>query len=310
MADLRVVFMGTPDFAVPTLAALRAADGIEVVAVYSQPPRQAGRGKRLRLTPIHAAALVHDIPVYTPASLKSAEAQAEFHALAADAAVVVAYGLILPAAILQAPRLGCFNLHGSLLPRWRGAAPIQRALMAGDPVTGVCIMAMDEGLDTGAVLLRAEQSIAAEVTAGVLADQLAEMGAPMMVEALRRAAGGQLQARAQPKAGATYANKIEKSEARIDWHRPAVELDRLIRGLSPSPGAWCEWQGARIKVLLARPETGPEGAAPGTVLDEDLLIACGSGALRLLRLQRSGRQALASADFQRGSPLQPGDELQ
>jgi methionyl-tRNA formyltransferase len=310
MADLRVVFMGTPDFAVPALSALLAADGIEVVAVYSQPPRQAGRGKRLRLTPIHAAALAHDIPVYTPASLKSAEAQAEFGALDADAAVVVAYGLILPAAILQAPRLGCFNLHGSLLPRWRGAAPIQRALMAGDPVTGVCIMAMDEGLDTGAVLLRAEQPIAADVTAGALADQLAELGAPMMVEALRRAAGGQLQVRAQPDTGATYAKKIDKSKARIDWHCPAVELDRLIRGLSPSPGAWCEWQGARIRVLLARPENGPEGAVPGTVLDENLLIACGSGALRLLRLQRSGRQAMASADFQRGSQLQPGDELQ
>ncbi|MDA1097726.1 MAG: methionyl-tRNA formyltransferase [Proteobacteria bacterium] len=306
---MRIVFMGTPDFAVPTLAALRAADGIEVTAVYSQPPRRAGRGKQLRPTPIHAAALAHDIPVHTPADLKSAEAQAEFRALGADAAAVVAYGLILPAAILQAPRLGCFNLHGSLLPRWRGAAPIQRALMAGDPVTGICIMAMDEGLDTGAVLLRAELPIAAEATAGELSAQLAEMGAPMMVEALRGAASGQLQVHPQPEVGVTYAKKIDKAEACIDWSRPAVELDRLIRGLSPFPGAWCERQSVRIKVLLARPEMGEAGAPPGTVLDDNLLIACGEGALRLSRLQRSGRAVMAAADFLRGNPLQPGDQL-
>ncbi len=309
MSDLRVVFMGTPDFAVPTLAALRAADGIEVVAVYTQPPRQAGRGRQPRRTAIHDAASAHEIPVHTPASLRSAEAQAEFRALEADAVVVVAYGLILPAAILQAPRLGCFNLHGSLLPRWRGAAPIQRAVMAGDPVTGVCIMAMDEGLDTGPVLMRAEQPIGGQATAGELHDQLAKLGAPMMVEALRGVASGQLQAQPQPEAGVTYAKKIHKAEARIDWRQSAAALDRLIRGLSPSPGAWCEWQGVRIKVLLARPETGGGGATPGRVLDDGLLIACGGGALRLSRLQRSGREAMATADFLRGNHLQAGDEL-
>jgi methionyl-tRNA formyltransferase len=310
MADLRIIFMGTPDFAVPTLAALQAADGVEVVAVYSQPPRQAGRGRQPRRTAVHDAALSYGIPVHTPASLKTAEAQAEFCALGADAGVVVAYGLILPAAILDAPRLGCFNLHGSLLPRWRGAAPIQRAVMAGDPVTGVCVMAMDEGLDTGPVLLRAEWPIGGQATAGDLHDQLSELGAPMMVEALRGAANGQLQAKPQIDDGVTYAKKIDKTEARIDWRLGAVALDRLIRGLSPFPGAWCEWQGGRIKVLLARPETsgpGEAGAAPGTVLDDDLLIACGEGALRLSRLQRSGKAAMAAADFLRGNPLQPGD---
>ena len=308
MSGLRVVFMGTPDFAAPTLEALRAAEGIQVVAVYTQPPRQAGRGKQLRRSPIHSAALAHGIPVFTPASFKSGEAQDEFRALHADAAVVVAYGLILPAAILQAPPLGCFNLHASLLPRWRGAAPIQRAIMAGDPMTGVCVMAMDEGLDTGAVLLRAETPIGPKSTAGELHDRLAEMGAPMMVAALRGVAGGQLQAQPQPEVGVTYAKKIDKSEARIDWRRPAAELDCLIRGLSPFPGAWCEWQGNRIKILLARPEAA-DGGAPGTILDHDLLVACGEGALRLKRLQRSGRAVMDSAAFLRGSPLQPGDKL-
>ncbi|NQV58797.1 MAG: methionyl-tRNA formyltransferase, partial [Alphaproteobacteria bacterium] len=226
-----------------------------------------------------------------------------------DAAVVVAYGLILPAAILQAPRLGCFNLHGSILPRWRGAAPIQRAVMAGDAVTGVCVMVMDEGLDTGPVLLRADLPIGREATAGELHDQLAELGAPMMVEALRGVASGRLQAQPQSNDGVTYAKKIDKAEARIDWRQAAAALDCLIRGLSPFPGAWCEWQGNRIKILLAGPEKGREGAAPGTVLDDGLLIACGEGALRLTRLQRSGREAMAAADFLRGTPLRPGDEL-
>ena len=310
MADLRVVFMGTPDFALPTLAALLAADGIDVVAVYTQPPRRAGRGWQLRRTPIHTAALAHDLPVHTPASLKYADVQVEFNTLGAEAVVVVAYGLILPGAVLGAPRLGCFNLHGSLLPRWRGAAPIQRAVMAGDQVTGVCVMAMDEGLDTGAVLLRAEQPIAADATAGGLHDQLAALGAPMMLEALRGVAGGRLTAQPQSEASVTYAKKIVKAEARIDWRRPAAELDCLIRGLSPVPGAWCEWQGARIKILLARPEDGGDAAAPGTILDHDMLIACGAGSLRLMRLQKPGKAAVATEDFQRGNPLQPGDRLE
>ncbi len=309
MANLRVIFLGTPDFAVPTLTALLAASDIDVAAVYTQPPRQAGRGNRTRRTPVHEAALSNGIPVFTPASLKSTEAQAEFRALDADAAVVVAYGLILPGAVLRAPRLGCFNLHGSLLPRWRGAAPIQRAVMAGDEVTGVCVMVMDEGLDTGPELSRADLPITADATAGELHDKLAELGAPLMVEALRGVAGGQLTPRPQPENGITYAKKIDKAEARIDWTRPAAELDNLIRGLSPFPGAWCDWQGSRIKILLARPEVYGDGAEPGAVLDDGLLIACGDGALRLMRLQRSGKGAMSAADFLRGSPLRAGDRL-
>jgi methionyl-tRNA formyltransferase len=309
MTNLRVVFMGTPDFAVPTLEALQAAPDIDVVAVYSQPPRQAGRGKRLRHTAVHEAALTHGIAVFTPDSLKATEAQAEFAGLGADAAVVVAYGLILPGAVLRAPRLGCFNLHGSLLPRWRGAAPIQRAVMAGDATTGVCVMAMDEGLDTGDEISRAEVSIAADTTAGDLHDQLAVLGAPLMVTALRGVAAGDLTPQPQPDDGITYAKKIDKTEARIDWSLPNTVLDCRIRGLSPFPGAWCEWQGDRIKVLLSRPEAASHDAAPGTVLDENLLIACGSGAVRLLRLQRSGKGVMAAADFLRGNPLQTGDML-
>lgn len=309
MADLRVVFMGTPDFAVPTLAALCAAPGIEVIAVYTQPPRQAGRGKRTRPTPVHHAAQERDIPLFTPATLKTAAAGQEFASLGADAAVVVAYGLILPSAVLEAPRLGCFNLHGSLLPRWRGAAPLQRAVMAGDGATGVCIMAMDEGLDTGAVYGRAEVPIGPHTTAGDLHDQLAALGAPMMVETLGAVAAGRLTAEPQPEDGVTYASKIDKAEARIDWGLDAPTLDRMIRGLSPFPGAWCEWQGDRIKVLSAMPEAGVNTAAPGTVLDDNLLIATGNGALRLLRVQRAGKGVVTAADFLRGNALVAGERL-
>ena len=309
MADLRVVFMGTPDFAVPTLAAICAAPGIEVIAVYTQPPRQAGRGKRTRTTPVHHAAQERDIPLFTPATLKTAAAGQEFTSLGADAAVVVAYGLILPSAVLEAPRLGCFNLHGSLLPRWRGAAPLQRAVMAGDGATGVCIMAMDEGLDTGAVYGRAEVPIGPHTTAGDLHDQLAALGAPMMVETLGAVAAGRLTAEPQPEDGVTYASKIDKAEARIDWGLDAPTLDRMIRGLSPFPGAWCEWQGDRIKVLLAMPEAGVNTAAPGTVLDDNLLIATGNGALRLLRVQRAGKGVVTAADFLRGNALVAGERL-
>ena len=289
MADLRIVFMGTPDFAVPTLEALQAAPDMDVVAVYTQPPRQAGRGKRLRHTPVHDAALASSIAVFTP--------------------VVVAYGLILPGPVLRAPRLGCFNLHGSLLPRWRGAAPIQRAVMAGDAMTGVCVMAMDEGLDTGDEISRAEVPIAEDTTAGDLHDQLAVLGAPLMVAALRGIAAGDLSPLPQPETGITYAKKIDKAEARIDWRLRGEALDCLIRGLSPYPGAWCEWQGDRVKVLLAQPVAASHDAAPGTVLDDKLLVACGSGAMRLLRLQRSGKGVMSAADFLRGNPLQAGDML-
>jgi methionyl-tRNA formyltransferase len=309
MTGLRVVFMGTPDFAVPTLEALLAAPDMNVVAVYTQPPRQAGRGKRLRHTPVDAAAQAHGIPVFSPVSLKTTEAQAEFATLNADAAVVVAYGLIRPGAVLRAPRLGCFNLHGSLLPRWRGAAPIQRAVMAGDAATGVCVMAMDEGLDTGDEISRAEVPIAKDTTAGDLHDQLAVLGAPLMVAALRGIAANELMPLPQPEAGITYAKKIGKAEARIDWQLPSGKLDCLIRGLSPFPGAWCEWQGSRIKVLLAQPVAAVQDMAPGTVLDDNLLVACGSGALRLLRLQRSGKGVMPAADFLRGNPVQAGGLL-
>jgi|APSaa5957512535_1039671.scaffolds.fasta_scaffold33794_2 methionyl-tRNA formyltransferase len=317
MTDLKVIFMGTPDFAVPTLAALCAAPGIEVVAVYTQPPRRAGRGKRTRNTPVHQAAVERDIPVYTPVSLKAEGAIAEFAAISedADAAVVVAYGLILPSAVLQAPRLGCFNLHGSILPRWRGAAPIQRAVMAGDAATGVCIMAMDEGLDTGAVYCCAEVPIGPATTAGDLHDQLAELGAPLMVETLRGVAAGRLRAQAQAEAGVTYASKIDKAEARLDWSLDAATLDCLIRGLSPAPGAWCEWQGERIKVLLAAPESGVKNAVPGTVLDDNLLVATGAGttgegALRLMRVQRAGKGVTSAVEFLRGNALGTGQVLE
>ncbi|MFP6749235.1 MAG: methionyl-tRNA formyltransferase [Alphaproteobacteria bacterium] len=309
MAGPRVVFMGTPEFAVPTLAALCSAAGMDVIAVYTQPPRRAGRGGNIRRTAVHAAALAHEIPVHAPADLKSAEVQAEFAALGADAAVVVAYGLILPPAILRAPRLGCLNLHASLLPRWRGAAPIQRAVMAGDRVTGVSVMVIDEGLDTGAELLRAEQAIGPQDTAGELHDRLAEIGAPLMLEALRGVSGGQLVARPQPETGVTHAKKITKAEARIDWRRGAAELDCHIRGLAPFPGAWCEWRGERIKILLAEvaPASGEE--IPGIVVDDGLLVACGAGSLRLLMLQRPGKGVMPAAEFLRGTAILPGARL-
>jgi methionyl-tRNA formyltransferase len=310
MAKLRLIFMGTPDFAVATFEALCAAGDMDVIAVYTQPPRQAGRGRKLRPTAVHQAADSHDIPVHTPASLKSAEAQADFAGLKADAAAVVAYGLILPPAILDAPRLGCFNLHGSLLPRWRGAAPIQRAVMAGDKVTGVCVMAMDEGLDTGPELLRAEHPIGATDTAGTLHDDLAQLGAPLMVRALRGVADGTLLARTQPEAGITYASKIDKSEARIDWRLGAGELDGLIRGLAPAPGAWFMWNGERIKVLLGEPQKKLGEGPPGTVLDDGLTVACGEGALRLLRLQRPGKGVMDAADCLRGMNLLPGAQFE
>jgi methionyl-tRNA formyltransferase len=313
---LRLVFMGTPDFALPTFAALCQAPDMDVVAVYTQPPRQAGRGRKLQPTAVHQAALARDIPIHTPASLKAAEVQAEFAAHEADAAVVVAYGLILPAAILEAPRLGCFNLHGSLLPRWRGAAPIQRAVMAGDSVTGVCVMAMDQGLDTGPELLRAEQPIGPRDTAGSLHDDLAQLGAPLMVQALRGMAAGELQPRTQPNAGITHAGKIDKAEARIDWTASANDLDCLIRGLSPFPGAWCQWRGERIKILLATKvgvaasAAAAAGGPPGTIQNDGLSVTCGTGALRLLRLQRPGKGVMAAADCLRGMALSPGDRFE
>ena len=307
MSRRRLAFMGTPDFAVPTLTALIEA-GHEIAAVYTQPPRAAGRGKRPRPSPVQIVAESHGVEVRTPARLKDAAAQAAFAALDLDAAVVVAYGLILPPPILAAPRLGCLNLHGSLLPRWRGAAPIQRAIMAGDRETGVAVMQMDAGLDTGPVLLEERVAIGPKTTAGELHDALARLGAPLMVEALAGLADGRLMPRPQGESGVTYADKIEKSEACIDWSRPAAALDCQIRGLSPFPGAWFAHDDARIKVLLAEPLADAAGPA-GTVLDDRLTVACGAGALRLLELQRAGKAPMPAEALLRGFPIPAGARL-
>ena len=293
---MRVVFMGTPDFSVPVLEALARAH--EVVCVYSQPPRPAGRGRKDRPSPVQAVAEELGLPVRHPISLKGAEAQAEFAALGADVAVVVAYGLILPQAVLDAPRHGCLNIHASLLPRWRGAAPIHRAIMAGDAETGICIMQMEAGLDTGPVLLREATPIGVTETTGALHDRLSAMGARLILQTLDRLAD--LSPQPQPDAGVTYASKIDKAEARIDWSRPAVEVDRLIRGLSPHPGAWCEVAGERVKLLASRLAEGQ--GAPGEVLG-GLCIACGSGAVEVTLAQREGKRAMAPEDFLRGFAL-------
>ncbi len=301
--SLRLVFMGTPDFSVSILAALLAA-GHEIRAVYSQPPRPAGRGHKEQPSPVHAFAAAQGLPVFTPRSLKAAEEQAAFAALGADAAVVAAYGLILPPAVLEAPRHGCFNVHASLLPRWRGAAPIQRAIAAGDAVSGVTIMRMDQGLDTGAMLLKGETPITAETTGQSLHDALAAQGAALMVEALARLQAGSLTATPQPADGVPYAAKLSKDEGRLDWSRPAVELERQARAFTPWPGVWFLHGGERIKVLRAEVTAGR--GAPGTLLDDALTVACGEGALRLLVLQRAGKSALAAGDFLRGHPLPKG----
>ncbi|TVQ56359.1 MAG: methionyl-tRNA formyltransferase [Rhodobacteraceae bacterium] len=300
---MRLAFLGTPAFAAPTLAALAAA-GHDIAAVYAQPPRPAGRGKKPRPGAVAALALERGFPLHTPRTLRDPAEQAAFAALGLDAAVVVAYGLILPRPILDAPRLGCFNLHGSLLPRWRGAAPVQRAIMAGDAETGVCVMRMDAGLDTGPVGLVARAPIHPEDDAGALADRLAALGAPLMVEALALAEAGMLTLTPQPAEGACYAAKIDKAEARIDWTQDAETVDRAIRGLTPNPGAWTEFEGERLKVLKAHPDAG-EGA-PGVALDDALLVACGRGALRIDVAQRPGRAAMGRDDLLRGRPVPAG----
>lgn len=294
---MRVVFMGTPDFSVPVLDALVAA-GHDVVCVYSQPPRPAGRGKKERPSPVHTRANELGIEVRHPLNFKQADDVADFADLNADIAVVVAYGLILPQALLDAPKHGCLNIHASLLPRWRGAAPIHRAIMAGDAETGVCIMQMEAGLDTGPVLMRQTTSIGAEETTGQLHDWLSEMGAKLIVEALRRLP--ELTPEVQPDEGVTYAEKIDKSEARIDWSAPAAEVDRKIRGLSPFPGAWCEINGERIKLLGSKLADGAGDA--GQVLD-DFVIACADGAVEITRLQRAGKKPVSAEDALRGMAL-------
>nr|WP_170542012.1 methionyl-tRNA formyltransferase [Ruegeria arenilitoris] len=301
---MRVIFMGTPEFSVPVLDALVRA-GHEIAAVYCQPPRPAGRGKKDRPTPVHARAGALGLPVRHPTSLKSPEEQAAFAALKADVAVVVAYGLILPQPILDAPRHGCLNIHASLLPRWRGAAPIHRAIMAGDAETGICIMQMEAGLDTGPVLLRQATPIGPEETTAQLHDRLSAMGADLIVQALDRLP--ELTPEPQPEVGVTYAAKIDKAEARVDWSRPAVEVDRQIRGLSPFPGAWAQIEGERIKLLASRLSDGQ--GVPGEVLDDALRVACGAGAVELLRLQRAGKAAQDRETFLRGWPIPAGTRL-
>jgi len=305
-APLRIVFMGTPDFAVPALAALHEA-GHEIVAVYSQPPRRAGRGKKPRPGPVHLKAEALGVPVLTPTSLRKAEAQVAFDAHKADLAVVAAYGLILPQAILDAPRLGCFNIHASLLPRWRGAAPIHRAIMAGDAETGVTIMRMDAGLDTGDMALIGRTPISPLDTTQSLHDRLAAMGAKLMVDTASRLTAGTLALTPQPEGGITYAAKIDKAEAHIDWTRPAEETERLIRALTPFPGAWFETAGERVKVHRALLTIG-EGL-PGTIVDDDLTVQCGAGRLQLVSLQRAGKRAMDATEFQRGKPIPAGTVL-
>jgi methionyl-tRNA formyltransferase len=303
--SLRLAFLGTPDFAVPTLAEL-IAQGHDIAAIYSQPPRPKGRGMETVPGPVHRFAETAKLPVRTPLSLKSPEEQAAFAALALDAAVVVAYGLILPKPILEAPKLGCFNLHGSLLPRWRGAAPIQRAVIAGDAETGVMVMHMDEGLDTGSVLM-AERTAIGRKTSGELADELSRLGADLMVRALAGLERGQISEQKQREEGVTYAKKIAKEEARIDWSKSATEIDCLIRGLSPAPGAYSEVKGERLKILYAEPVNGK--GTPGGVISGDLTIACGEGALRLIKVQRAGGKVMDAVEMLKGFPLPPGTKL-
>lgn len=301
---MRIAFMGTPDFSVTALQALKAA-GHDIVRVYTQPPRPAGRGKKPRPSPVHQVAEAAGLNIATPESFRAPDVIADFTALSADIAVVVSFGQILPQAALDAPTLGCLNIHASLLPRWRGAAPIQRAIMAGDAETGVGIMQMEAGLDTGPVLAETRTPIGPEDTAATLHDRLAGLGAGLIVQALADLAT--LTPIPQPEHGITYAAKITKDEARIDWTRPAEEVDRKIRGLSPFPGAWCEINGERVKLLMSRQADGQ--GRPGETLEGNLKIACGDGAVQLLRLQRAGRSAQSADEMLRGFPIDQGVQL-
>jgi methionyl-tRNA formyltransferase len=303
---LRLVFMGTPDFAVPTLVEL-VGRGHEIAAVYTRAAKPAGRGMEMQPSPVEREARRFGIPVLTPKSVKSAEAEVQFRAHDVDAAVVVAYGLILPKPVLDAPQLGCFNLHASALPRWRGAAPINRAIMAGDAETAVMVMRMEEGLDTGPVAMAERVAIGPDMTAGDLHDELARLGADLMARALAALEKDALVLTPQAADGVTYAAKIDKAETRIDWARPWQEVHDHCRGLSPFPGAWCEIGGTRVKVLRTR--RGEGSGAPGTVLDDGLNVACRDGAIRIVQLQRAGRQAMQADEFLRGTPVKPGTVL-
>ena len=303
--SLRLAFMGTPDFGAPTLAEL-IGQGHQIAAVYTQPPRPKGRGLAAEPSPVAKLAQTYDLEVRTPATLKDEAAQKAFVELDVDAAIVVAYGLLLPRPILEAPKLGCFNLHGSLLPRWRGAAPIQRAIMADDEETGVMVMRMEEGLDTGPVLM-AERITIARKTYGELHDELSRLGADLMARVLGALERGSIEERPQPEDGVTYARKILKDEARIDWTKSAREIDCLIRGLSPVPGAWCEARGERLKILYGEPVAG--SGAVGEILDDALTVACGEGALSLKRVQRAGRGVIDAGELLRGFALKRGERL-
>ena len=297
--SLRLVFMGTPDFAATALQALLSSSH-EVVCVYSQPPRPAGRGHKEQKSPVHRLAEQHSIPVRTPRTLRDAQEQADFAALGADITVVAAYGLILPRPVLEAPRLGCINIHASLLPRWRGAAPIQRAIMAGDDKSGITIMRMEEGLDTGPMLLREEIPLDARTTGGSLHDALAALGGRLILPALDGLAAGSLADVVQPEDGVTYAAKLTRDEARLDWNRSADELERQIRAFAPAPGAWFDYQNERFKVLEAAVEPLSTAFAPGRIVDEHLGIACSDGVLRITRLQRAGKGPMDADAFLRG----------
>jgi len=307
---LRLIFMGTPDFAVPTLLEL-VAHGHEIAAVYTRAAKPAGRGMKLQPTPIEQEARRLGIPVLTPKTLKTPEPLEEFRAHQVDAAVVVAYGMILPQAILDAPKLGCFNLHASLLPRWRGAAPINRAIMAGDAETGVMVMKMDVGLDTGDVAMAERLAITDSMTAADLHDALAPLGADLMVRAIGALERGSLRLTKQGEDGVTYAAKIEKAEAKVDWSKPAHAVLRHIHGLSPFPGAWSEVgiDGEPVRLKILRCELAKGAGVPGAVLDEDLAIACGDGAVRILELQRAGKAPMKTTEFLRGTPLKAGARL-
>jgi methionyl-tRNA formyltransferase len=307
---LRLIFMGTPEFAVPTLLDL-VAHGHQIAAVYTRAAKPAGRGMKLQLSPVEVEARRLGIPVATPATLKTPEALAEFRAHEADAAVVVAYGMILPQAILDVPKFGCFNLHASLLPRWRGAAPINRAIMAGDDETGVMVMKMDAGLDTGDVAMAERMTITDTMTAADLHDALAPLGADLMVRAVAALERGMLRLTPQSSEGVAYAAKIDKAEARIDWNRPAREVLRHIHGLSPFPGAWCEMplEGAPVRIKILRCQVADGTGSPGELLDDRLTVACKQGALRIFELQRAGKQPMKTNEFLRGTSMKPPARL-